>query len=164
MIKVKDLEEEFAEEFVDAGLLVLPKRKKIKVVTTEVTCCHSHLACFLCSCDVCVMRWTCLFGCQVEGDVPEAVVTKRAQLRKERGEKPSGLPHSGILKLLIPSKMAPLAAEDVYEIRQFVQNQWSAAVLAQRCKKARGGEHTSKLVGLVPVYADCTLSVGYKRH
>jgi hypothetical protein len=69
MIKVKDLEEEFAEEFVDAGLLVLPKRKKIKVVTTEVTCCHSHLACFLCSCDVCVMRWTCLFGCQVEGDV-----------------------------------------------------------------------------------------------
>ena len=44
MIKVKDLEEEFAEEFVDAGLLVLPKRKKMKAVTTEATCCHSHLA------------------------------------------------------------------------------------------------------------------------
>ena len=58
-----------------------------------------------------------MFGCQVEGDVPEAVVTKRAQLRKERGEKPSGLPHTGVLKLLIPSKMVPLAAEDLCEIR-----------------------------------------------
>jgi hypothetical protein len=79
-------------------------------------------------------------------------------------EKPKPVPglcpalDSGLKNLFMPAVFPCVSAVMLFDMRSEVHKQWSKDILSARFGKPMGGKN-KHLVGLVPIYACCSLQV-----
>ena len=81
---------------------------------------------------------------------------KKEELEKVRGLKPQGMPQDGMPFLRAPS--VHVSASEINAQQSELKKQWQNQIISARTGNALGGKN-EKLVGLVPLYADCHVVV-----